>query len=215
MAWMEQLQAAGAGRVTACVVGAYVLGCFTTGYYLVRARTGRDIRGLESGNVGALNVGRLLGKSASLLTALGDVGKGILAVGAVHYFTGNPVLEALALLAVTAGHIWPVQLRFHGGKGAATSLGALLIYDPLLTAAYVLCFLASFMVIRKITPPGLLAFLALPFCAWWLHHAGFNLTIITTLSVMVLFAHRQNILEEISAFVARRHITTKPQPPKP
>ena len=215
MAWIEQLQAAGPGQVTACVVGAYVLGCFTTGYYLVRARTGRDIRGLESGNVGALNVGRLLGKSASLLTALGDVGKGILAVGAVYYFTRNPVLEALALLAVTAGHIWPVQLRFRGGKGAATSLGALLIYDPLLTAAYVLCFLAGFMVLRKFTLTGLLAFLALPFCAWWLHRAGFNLTIITTLSVLVLFAHRQNILEEIFTFGARRHVSAKPQPPKP
>ena len=215
MAWIEQLQAAGPGQVTACVVGAYVLGCFTTGYYLVRARTGRDIRGLESGNVGALNVGRLLGKSASLLTALGDVGKGILAVGAVYYFTRNPVLEALALLAVTAGHIWPVQLRFRGGKGAATSLGALSIYDPLLTAAYVFCFLAGFVVIRKITLPGLLAFLALPFCAWWLHHAGFNLAIIIALTAMILFAHRQNIGEEVSAFVARRNVTAKPQPPKP
>jgi acyl phosphate:glycerol-3-phosphate acyltransferase len=215
MAWMEQLKAAGAGQVTACAVGTYILGCFTTGYYLVRARTGRDIRRIESGNVGARNVGRLLGKSALLLTALGDVGKGILAVWATHRFTGNSVLEAIALLAVVAGHIWPAQLRFHGGKGAATSLGALLIYDPQLTAAYVICFLAGFILLRKITLPGLLAFIALPFCSWWLQRDGFNLTIITALSLMVLFAHRRNIVEEFAAIAARRNFTAKPQPPKP
>ena len=100
MAWMESLQAAGAGQVTACVVSAYILGCFTTGYYLVRSLAGRDIREIQSGNVGALNVGRVLGKPGLLLTALGDVGKGVLAVAATRYFTGNPALEAVALIAV-------------------------------------------------------------------------------------------------------------------
>lgn len=215
MAWMESLQAAGAGQVTACVVSAYILGCFTTGYYLVRSLAGRDIREIQSGNVGALNVGRVLGKPGLLLTALGDVGKGVLAVAATRYFTGNPALEAVALIAVVVGHLWPVQLRFRGGKGAATSLGGLLVYDPHLTLAYVICFFAGWVLLRKLTLPGLLAFAALPVCSWWLHRDGFNLAVIILLTGLVLFAHRKNIVEEIPALAGRRLVSPKPQPPKP
>ena len=80
MAWMEQLQATNGGQATVCAAGAYVLGCFATGYYLVRARTGRDIREIESGNIGARNVSCVLGRTGFFLTVLGDVAKGILAV---------------------------------------------------------------------------------------------------------------------------------------
>jgi glycerol-3-phosphate acyltransferase PlsY len=129
MAWMEQLQAANGVQATVCAIGAYALGCFATGYYLVRAVKGQDIRNFDSGSVGARNVGRFLGRMGFLLTVLGDLSKGVLAVWAAHRFTGDNLLAALALLCVVTGHIWPVQLRFHGGKGVATSLGALLVYD--------------------------------------------------------------------------------------
>ena len=89
MAWMEQLQATDGGQATVCAMGAYVLGCFATGYYLVRARTGRDIREIESGNIGARNVSSVLGKAGFFLTVLGDVAKGVLAVWAAWRFTGT------------------------------------------------------------------------------------------------------------------------------
>ncbi len=124
MMWIEQLQSANWLRATGCTLGAYVLGCFATGYYLVRARTGRDLREIESGNVGARNVGRVLGKSGFTLTVLGDLSKGALAVWfAAEFANHNRLAMALATLAVVVGHIWPAQLHFRGGKGVATSFG--------------------------------------------------------------------------------------------
>jgi glycerol-3-phosphate acyltransferase PlsY len=110
MAWMEQLQATNGGQATVCAAGAYVLGCFATGYYLVRARTGRDIRNIESGNIGARNVSCVLGKTGFCLTVLGDVAKGILAVWAAQRFTGNDLLAALAMLAAVA--TWALLAMF-------------------------------------------------------------------------------------------------------
>src|SRR5213082_212511 len=107
----------------------YALGCFTSGYYLVRWRTGDDIRWLGSGSVGATNVGRVLGRPGFFLTVLCDFFKGLFAVWLARYFQLNPTGTVLAMVAVAIGHIWPAQLWFHGGKGVATSLGALLMFD--------------------------------------------------------------------------------------
>src|ERR1043166_1887013 len=122
MAWVEQLQSANWSELTVCALGAYVLGCFTTGYYLVRALKGRDIRDVDSGSVGARNVSGVLGKTGFVLTALGDVGKGVLAVWATLHLTGNGRLAAVAMLGVTVGHIWRAQLRF-GGRSEERRVG--------------------------------------------------------------------------------------------
>src|SRR6059036_3935005 len=139
-AWLDQLRSVDWGQMTLCALGAYVLGCFTTGYYLVRAVRGVDIRTVESGNVGARNVSHVLGKTGFLITTIGDVTKGVLAVWAARHFLHDERYTAAALLAVVVGHIWPVQLFFRGGKGVATSLGGLLIYDWRLVVAYLLVF---------------------------------------------------------------------------
>jgi glycerol-3-phosphate acyltransferase PlsY len=214
MAWMEQLQAANGGQAAACAIGAYALGCFTTGYYLVRTVKGQDIRHFDSGSVGARNVGRVLGRTGFFLTVIGDIGKGVLAVWAADRFTTDSLLPALAVLCVVAGHIWPVQLRFHGGKGVATSLGALLVYDFRLAVAYALFFLSGFVLTRKTVLPGLFAFACLPLTNYWLYRDGLQLTIIVILAGMILVAHRKNIVEEIPALAARRGITAKPEHPK-
>src|ERR1051326_144191 len=127
MPWMEQLQSANWSRASSIALGAYGLGCFTTGYYLVRLCRGCDIRDLGSGSVGAKNVARIMGWTGFLLTVLGDVGKGAFAVWAARYFATDPIIIGLALIAVVAGHIWPVQLFFRGGKGVATLLGGLVV----------------------------------------------------------------------------------------
>ncbi|MCL4787099.1 MAG: glycerol-3-phosphate acyltransferase [Verrucomicrobia bacterium] len=214
MAWMEQLQAANGAQALVCALGAYLLGCFATGYYLVRAVKGQDIRNFESGSVGARNVGRLLGRTAFFLTVAGDLGKGVLAVWAADRFTDDPLLPAVALLCVVAGHIWPVQLRFHGGKGVAASLGALLLYDHRLAVAYAVFFLCGFALIRRTLLPGLFAFACLPLTEYWLHRDGLKLAVIALLAAMILFAHRKNLLEEIPALAARRSVTAKPHHPK-
>src|ERR1035441_7362285 len=111
------------------LAGSYVLGCFSTGYYLVRQRTGQDIRELGSGSTGARNAGRVLGCQGFWLTMAGDMAKGALAVWLALALTGNDRVAMLAWLAVVMGHIWPAQMGFRGGKGVSTSLAGLLIYD--------------------------------------------------------------------------------------
>lgn len=211
MSWLEQLRATNWGEVGFSAIGAYVLGCFATGYYLVRAVRGTDIRTVASGSIGARNVSRVLGRTGFILTTLGDALKGSLAVwAALHFFTDTR-LAIVALLAVVVGHIWPVQLRFHGGKGVATSIGALLVYDWRLVVVYVAVFACGWLLARKTVLPGLFAFVCLPAAAFWLHHDGFELTALTCLAGMIGFAHRTNLADEIPALATRRGSTDKPE----
>jgi len=180
----------------------------------VRGLRGMDIRTVESGNVGARNVSHVLGKTGFLITTIGDVTKGVLAVWAARHFTHDERYTAVAMLAVTVGHIWPVQLSFRGGKGVATSLGALLIYDWRLVVTYVLVFFGGFALTRKTILPGLFAYACLPIAGFWLDHDGFKVTSVTFLSVLVLFAHRWNFVEEIPALAVRFGIAAKPESPK-
>jgi glycerol-3-phosphate acyltransferase PlsY len=214
MAWLEQLQSANWGQVAVYTLGAYVLGCFATGYYLVRALRGADIRDVDSGSVGARNVSQVLGRRGFVLTTLGDIAKGVLAVWATLHLTGDDRLAGLVMLAVTAGHIWPAQLCFHGGKGVATSLGALLIYDWRLAMTYVVLFLGGFALTRKTVLPGLFGYVCLPVAAYWLNRDGLNATVIALLGALVLIAHRRNIVEEFPALAARCGVAAKPEQPK-
>ena len=214
MIWLEALQSANWSQMAVYGLGAYVLGCFATGYYLVRALRGQDIRGLGSGSVGARNVSHMLGKRGFVLTTLGDIAKGVLAVWATRHLTGDDRLAGLVMLAVTAGHIWPAQLRFRGGKGVATSLGALLIYDWRLALTYVVVFLGGFALTRRTILPGLFGYVCLPVAACWLEHDLLNTGVVALLGALVLIAHRRNIVEEFPALAAWCGVAAKPEQPK-
>ena len=204
MMWIEQLQAANWPRATGCALGAYALGCFTTGYYLVRARTNRDLRDIESGSVGARNAGRVLGKSGYLLTVFGDMAKGALAVWFAAEFTNhNQLIVALAVLAVVVGHVWPAQLHFRGGKGVATSFAALLMFDYRVALTILAVFLAGYVITRKTLFPAMFAYIWLPLADGWFHRAGLTATLMTGVAAIILFAHRRNLTEEMATRLAR------------
>ena len=216
MMWIEQLQSAHWLRATGCVLGAYALGCFATGYYLIRARTGLDLRELESGSIGARNAGRVLGRSAYSLTALGDTTKGAMAVWfAAEFSNHNLLIMALAVVAVVAGHIWPLQLQFRGGKGIATSFAALLMYDYRVALTVLVVFLAGYFGMRKSLFPAMFAYVCLPFADGWFHRAGLTAALMTIVAAMVLSAHRRNLAEEMAALLARRDLASKVDQTKP
>jgi len=180
----------------------YLLGCFTTGYYLVRLLTGRDIRDLASGNPGSRNVGRLLGAKGFILTFIGDAGKGLLVVYLTQRLGGGQLPATAALTAVTAGHIWPLQMRFRGGKGLATFAGGLLLlYPQLLLLGLALCALL-FPLLRGMTRTGLVALASTPLLLAFMSLRGggklplpeFSLYFLLVL--LVLSAHRANIRSE-------------------
>ncbi len=211
MAWIEHLQSANWFQATGSVLGAYLLGCFAIGYYLVRGRTGKDIREIGSGSTGARNAGRVLGKPVFMLTAFGDLGKGALAVWSAQEWTHNHHLAALALLGVVAGHLWPAQLHFRVGKGVAASFGALLMFDYRVALTMLVLFLGGFAVTRKSLFPAMFAFACLPLVDWWFNRDDVTATLMTVLAAIILFAHRRNLAEEIAALVARRGVASKPE----
>ncbi|HEX4342199.1 MAG TPA: glycerol-3-phosphate acyltransferase [Verrucomicrobiae bacterium] len=213
MSWIEQLRAANWHQTLGVILGAYVLGCFATGYYLVRMRTGQDIRELGSCNVGAKNVGRILGKSAFIITALGDVFKGMLAVWATSHFTSGGRMMALAMLLVIIGHVWPAQLRFHGGKGVSTLLGALVVYDYRAFLIFLILFTFAYVILRKTVLPGLFGVVCLSFTDFYFNRDPVTTTFISFAVALVLFTHRKNIVEECAQLIP--HHDTEPQPEHP
>ena len=206
MTWVDYLRSANWNQASGIGLCAYMLGCLSAGYYLVRQRLGEDIRELGSGNVGARNVGRVLGKTGFLVTLICDFAKGGLAVWAARHFTSDQRIVTFAMVAVVVGHIWPLQLRFHGGKGMATSLGALLVYDPKLALVFCALFLGAFVLQWRTILPGLFALICLPLAALFLGQDRIEVVLITIMSGLVLFAHRRNIADEISQLIGRRHM---------
>lgn len=211
---MQQLRSADWSEAGWIALGAYLLGCFTTGYYLVRLRTGQDLREAGSGSVGARNVGRLLGWRGFVVTMLADFGKGALAVWAARHYAADDRLAAVALLAVVAGHVWPAQLCFRGGKGMATAVGGLLVYDWRLTLAFALLFAAGFAVARKTVLPGLFALACLPLAAAYCGGGEAEVVGATALAALVLIAHRRNLVAEFANLLAHRNIQPKHHSPE-
>ena len=194
------------GKETLVMLAGYALGCFTSGYYLVRWRTGEDIRSLGSGSVGATNVSRVLGLPGFCLTVSCDFGKGMLAMWLAEYFRINPTATMLTMLAVTTGHVWPAQLWFRGGKGVATSLGALLMFGYLIALTFTGLFLALYGVVRNFVLAGLLAFAITPLALFLLDFSLTSVFGLSALALVILIAHRKNIPDEIGKLINERRL---------
>jgi glycerol-3-phosphate acyltransferase PlsY len=194
------------GKEITILFACYLLGCFTAGYYWVRWRTGQDIRHQGSGNVGARNVGRMLGASAFAVTLLLDLGKGALAVGMALHFGLNPDLVVVCMLAVVMGHNWPMQLRFHGGKGIATSIGALLAYDSFALVILLALFLPLLALSRNFTISGLLAFALSPLVVFLCGLENMVVVATSLLAILIMISHRRNIREEFARIFPNRPV---------
>lgn len=115
-------------------VAAYLLGSISFSYFMVWLLRGRDIRDVGSGNAGATNVLRTTGLAPALLVLLLDIAKGAVPVLIAVDLEANPITVAATALAAVLGHVFPLYLRFRGGKGVATALGALAALAPWPTA---------------------------------------------------------------------------------
>jgi glycerol-3-phosphate acyltransferase PlsY len=172
---------------------AYLLGCIATAYYFVRLRTRQDIRQLGSGNVGGRNAGRVLGRSGFAIVTVGDALKGLLAVLFARYLGVDEWALALVILAVLAGHIWPAQLGFKGGKGAATLIGALAGYNVMIALLIVGAFVLLFVFLRSFTLAGLLALVLAPLGTLLLGQPLVDFVAMAVPVLLVIFAHRENL----------------------
>ena len=175
----------------------YLLGSIPFGYLLVRIFKGEDVRCSGSGNIGATNVAR---KSPALgvATLLLDAAKGLAAVVVARMLLSGPhqqlIMTTAAFFAV-AGHLFPIWLKFRGGKGVATSLGAFI----LLTPKSILCMAALFLLIaaafRYVSLGSIAGAAAFPLLAWALHEYADSrqLIFVVLVSLLVIWKHRKNI----------------------
>lgn len=172
---------------------AYALGCLSTAYYLVRWRCDVDIRTLGSGNAGATNAGRILGRWGFAAVFAGDLVKGMVAVALARQLTDDSWIIALVVPVVVAGHIWPIQLGLRGGEGFATALGALLIYDPQFTAILVVVALLVYGLTRARSMTGAIVVILAPLIAWLTGRALSEITALLILNAMILWAFRHHL----------------------
>jgi len=185
------------------IVVSYALGCCTTAYYLFRFSTGHDIRRRGSGNAGARNIGRELSALAFVVTFMIDGGKGFLAVALADYFKLGEAGLMLAMIAVVAGHSWPAQLGFRGGKGVAPVIGALAAFDIKILIPLNIVFAIAALVAKnlteKFTVAGLLAITISPIAAAILHQSAVVTAGALILAALIVFAHRENLREIFAA----------------
>lgn len=176
----------------ALTILAYLLGSVPSGY-LLGTLFGIDIRKAGSGNIGATNVARTLGKSLGVLTLLADTAKGYLPVFIGARLEFGPL--ALSLLAVAAfcGHLYPIFLRFRGGKGVATAFGALLAVAPTATLILIGVFAVAVLSSRRVSPGSIAAALAAPFALWVGSAPPPVIALGAALGTMVIVRHRDNI----------------------
>ena len=146
----------------ALVAAGYLLGSVSFALWLVRWRTGTDIRATGSGNAGATNVLRAHGKRLALLVALLDIAKGMAAVLLVRLVTADPRYAAAAGFAAILGHVFPIFSGFRGGKGVATAVGAFLALAPLAMAVCLAVFVAVVAVSRYVSLGSVVAVALLP-----------------------------------------------------
>src|SRR5262249_12724506 len=149
-------------RIAGGLVAAYLIGAIPVGFIVARLFGGLDIRAAGSGNIGATNVLRTLGKLPAIVTMLGDIAKGALAVMAARSLVSEPWGDAVGAGLAILGNCWPVFLGFRGGKGVATGFGAFLGLAPWAAGPAALVWLLVIATFRYVSLASVMACLCLP-----------------------------------------------------
>lgn len=201
---------------------AYFLGSIPFGYILVRSFLKHDIRTTGSGNIGATNVARSGAKGLALATLLLDAGKGALAVVFAQVFAGrvlerfNPVavplvqslsvITAIAGLFAILGHVFPVWLKFRGGKGVATGVGAFAVLAPRAVLVAVFVFAIVLLVSRYVSLSSIIAAALFPFATYWFYpgmRSPYVAAAISASCALIIIKHHQNIARLIAGEESR------------
>ena len=181
------------------VIIAYLIGSIPTGYLIVKAKTGQDIRNVGSGSTGATNVKRVLGKNWFFIVMLLDAFKGafpvILASQFLHSVSG--IYPVIAAVAVIIGHSKPVFLNFKGGKSVASGVGTILALNwqvGLIIAAVwgVITYIS-----RYVSLGSIIALALSPFIMWYLHNPIAYVCYCGLGAIYIIYLHRSNIVRLI------------------
>jgi acyl phosphate:glycerol-3-phosphate acyltransferase len=181
----------------------YLLGSVPFAFLLSRRWRGVDIRRIGSGNVGAANVLRTSGARAAITVVLLDIAKGAGSVLVASRLSGGDAAGAAAGLAAIVGHIYPVWLRFRGGKGVATACGVFSVLTPAAMAPVLALFIGTVWLTRFVSLGSILATLALGPIAWALDAPASVIVAAAGAAAVILLRHRSN-LGRLTAGTERR-----------
>jgi len=179
------------------IVLSYLLGCINTGYYYVRLVHKQDIRTIGTKVTGAYNVSRLAGKKGFVVTFIGDALKGAIVVLICRFMAVADTVLLLSILLVLAGHIFPFQLKFRGGKGLSTAFGAFLLFNPIIILMWLVASIVFFPFVRRYTVTVLFALVFLPFELFIFDYPYKIIFFFILYAVLIVFACRSNLQEFI------------------
>ncbi|MEW6328399.1 MAG: glycerol-3-phosphate 1-O-acyltransferase PlsY [Thermodesulfobacteriota bacterium] len=175
----------------------YALGSVPFGLIIGKMAGQMDIRKAGSGNIGATNVGRLLGKKWGILTLFCDMNKAVIPLGiALYGLRGMANMElwvSLIALATLLGHLYPVYLKFKGGKGVATALGVFIVLIPWAALLAFPVFIVATWVSGYVSVGSLTAAVAMPFLAWLFSHSKIYTLLAAVMASLIWVKHKDNI----------------------
>jgi acyl phosphate:glycerol-3-phosphate acyltransferase len=175
------------------VIAAYFIGSVPFALLMARRWGAPDLRATGSGNLGAANVLRASGVAAGVLVAILDVTKGAVTVLLAERFGGHPAAPAAAGMAAIVGHVYPVWLRFRGGKGVAAACGVFSILAPLAVGPALLIFFVTVWITKYVSLGSLLASVALPPLAYAVGSPAPAVVAACAASAIIVFRHRSNL----------------------
>jgi glycerol-3-phosphate acyltransferase PlsY len=176
------------------ILAAYLIGSIPFALLLARRWGASDLRRVGSGNLGAANVMRTSGITAGILVAILDITKGAASVMLAARLSGNAAAPAAAGLAAIVGHIYPIWLRFRGGKGVATACGVFSVLTPLAIPPALAIFLITVTLTKYISLGSLLATIALPPIAYALGSEAAAVVAACLAATIIVFRHRSNLV---------------------
>jgi glycerol-3-phosphate acyltransferase PlsY len=179
------------------VIFAYLLGSVPTGYIL-GSLAGVDVRKAGSGNVGATNVARVVGKRHGIFTLVADIAKGLVPVVIALHLGLTSAATALVGVAAFLGHLYPVFLRFQGGKGVATALGVFLGLSPWATLVLMPIFVLVILATRVVSLSSMVAAASAPIVFWLLTSSPILTGTSVFIALMIILRHRGNIQRLLS-----------------
>jgi len=179
------------------VAAAYLIGSIPTGLLLGKAY-GIDVRTEGSGNIGATNLYRTVGRKVGIITLIGDCLKGLLPVLLVKFSALPPEFAAWVGLGAFCGHVFSVFLRFKGGKGVATALGVFLALAPLAVTIAIALFAVLMFLWRYVSLGSISAAATMPFVVHFLGGSRTVTSVTAIISLIIIVRHRENISRLIS-----------------